>query len=342
MSTARLVPEIDHVPGPGPLDVWRSAPPRALVTSTLRRIRAADGLSHTRATAFQTVLAAVPGAIAFVGLASVLAWESMRRSVERATEAIAPGVTSEVFQEAFDQGTDGSGAAWGAVGVGMVAWAMSGTTAFGQVERTANRIYGVETDRPALRKYGLAFLLWAATAIATMAVLLVAGALDEWEGSNGGLPARAVRLAAWPLGSLCLVGGFVLVFSVAPRRRQPPFRWLIAGASVSTVAVVIVSVALSVYLDASGSFGDTYGPLAGLLGVLLWAYGMAAAVYLGVAFSAQLEAVRAGAGDPSDEEKASMGEPGATAMSYGAALAGGDPMPDSAHRAESGRQRVGP
>ena len=29
----------------------------------------------------------------------------------------------------------------------------------GQVERSLNRIYGIEKDRPTVRKYGLAFLL---------------------------------------------------------------------------------------------------------------------------------------------------------------------------------------
>ena len=34
---------------------------------------------------------------------------------------------------------------------------VAGTGAFGQLERGANRIYGVERDRPPLRKYAVAF-----------------------------------------------------------------------------------------------------------------------------------------------------------------------------------------
>jgi uncharacterized BrkB/YihY/UPF0761 family membrane protein len=59
---------------------------------------------------------------------------------------------------------------------------------------------------------------------------------------------------------------------------------------------------LSLYLTASRSFGQTYGPLAGLIGILLWAFLTSLAVLLGLAFAAQLEAVRAGVPNPQTAE----------------------------------------
>ncbi len=55
---------------------------------------------------------------------------------------------------------------------------------------------------------------------------------------------------------------------------------------------------LAVYIDATDSFGATYGPLAGTIGVLLWAFLTSVALFLGLAFAAQLEAVRAGVPSP--------------------------------------------
>ena len=56
---------------------------------------------------------------------------------------------------------------------------------------------------------------------------------------------------------------------------------------------------LALYLDASsGTFGQTYGPLTGMIAVLVWAFLTALALFLGVAFAAQLEAVRAGVPQP--------------------------------------------
>ena len=45
--------------------------------------------------------------------------------------------------------------------------------------------------------------------------------------------------------------------------------------------------------DARGSFGSTYGPLTGVMALLLWANLTSIAIFLGIAFCAQLEAVRA-------------------------------------------------
>ena len=63
------------------------------------------------------------------------------------------------------------------VALGLVTAFLAATSAFAQLERGANRIYGTERDRPALRKYGRAAVL-TATAGAAMAVgllLIVAG-----------------------------------------------------------------------------------------------------------------------------------------------------------------------
>ena len=43
--------------------------------------------------------------------------------------------------------------------LGLLAAIIALTTAMGQIERGANRIYGIERDRPALRKYGRALLM---------------------------------------------------------------------------------------------------------------------------------------------------------------------------------------
>jgi uncharacterized BrkB/YihY/UPF0761 family membrane protein len=63
-------------------------------------------------------------------------------------------------------------------------------------------------------------------------------------------------------------------------------------------------VALGVFFSISSTFGQTYGPLAGIVGLLLWTYASSAAVLFGVAVAAQLEAIRAGVPAPRSAEKA--------------------------------------
>ena len=53
-----------------------------------------------------------------------------------------------------------------------------------------------------------------------------------------------------------------------------------------------------VVFNASSSFGDTYGPLAGIVALQLWSFFSAVAILFGVAVAAQLEAVRAGLTQP--------------------------------------------
>ncbi len=76
---------------------------------------------------------------------------------------------------------------------------------------------------------------------------------------------------------------------------------------------------LTLYLTASGGFGETYGALAGFMGVLLWAYGSSIALFYGLACAAQLEAIRAGVAAPRDEAKVSESEPDAVLVPYGTA-----------------------
>jgi uncharacterized BrkB/YihY/UPF0761 family membrane protein len=62
---------------------------------------------------------------------------------------------------------------------------------------------------------------------------------------------------------------------------------------------------LALYLDlSSGTFGRTYGPLTGIIAILLWTFLTSLAIYLGLAFAAQLEAVRAGVPQPRTGEQA--------------------------------------
>ena len=118
---------------------------------------------------------------------------------------------------------------------------------------------------------------------------------SDWVGDVGDSPWAIVWwIVRWPVGLGLLAGAIALVFKMSPRRNQPPMSWLAFGAAVSVVGTLIVSLLLTIYLTASGGFGETYGALAGFMGVLLWAYGSSIALFYGLACAAQLEAIRAG------------------------------------------------
>ena len=62
--------------------------------------------------------------------------------------------------------------------------------------------------------------------------------------------------------------------------------------------VLIVTIALGGIFSLSSNLGQTYGPLAGFVALLLWTVLTSIALLYGVAVAAQLEAVRAGVPAP--------------------------------------------
>jgi uncharacterized BrkB/YihY/UPF0761 family membrane protein len=102
----------------------------------------------------------------------------------------------------------------------------------------------------------------------------------------------------WPLAFAFLTGATACVFRWSPRRHQPEWSWLAIGALVSVIFVLVVTMALSGFFLLSSTFGQTYGPLAGFVALLLWTMLSSIALLYGVAVAAQLEAVRAGVSSP--------------------------------------------
>lgn len=320
MSSAAVVPETQGLTGDDAVSTLRRVETRRFVADATMRLRAADGMSHARATAFQLVLALLPGTIVVVALAAVMHWGGVSTALSNTVETVAPGRSSQVFRDAFERGRHAArGGDWAAVIGGGIALVVAGATAFGQIERAANRIYGVEQDRRSIVKYGQAMGL-----LVTAGLLLVAFVGLVAVGGGADVSNGAVRIAwavgRWILGAGVLLGALLLIFRVSPRRRQPELRWLLPGALVSAGLALTASLLLGLYLQGSGTFGDTYGPLAGVVGLLLWAYACCLALVVGLAVAAQLEALRAGAPAPRSEDKVDAGEPDRAAVSYGAAL----------------------
>jgi len=122
------------------------------------------------------------------------------------------------------------------------------------------------------------------------AVLLVAG--EALAGAAGW--GEAFELLRWPLTIALVVAALALLFEIAPRRRQPEPSWLAVGSGLAAILWLAFTGALAAWIGATENFGATYGPLAGTIAILLWTFLTAVALLLGLAFAAQLEAVRAG------------------------------------------------
>ncbi|MCX4820949.1 YihY/virulence factor BrkB family protein [Streptomyces sp. NBC_01142] len=280
---------------------------QTLLTDAFLRFRYADGFSHSRALAFQVTLALVPFTIALVGVATTLHTESVGRIVELTLTQIAPGASSRLIEDALAEGrrnadSDAAGAVAMWLGLGFAV--VSLTSAMAQIERGANRIYGIERDRPFGSKYGRSLLLSVAAGAPMAAgfLVLVAGdavaeAAVKAFGGDAGLPGWWHWLQI-PVGISMAWVASAAIFRWAPRRTQPGYTWLAFGSAVHLTLWITATWLLALYVEHSGSFGAVYGPLTAFVALLLWANLTGIALFLGLAFAAQLEAARAGITEP--------------------------------------------
>jgi YihY family inner membrane protein len=300
LSTAACVPEARGLEGDDAVETLRSVGVVPLVRDSFVRFRRADAFSHSRALAFQLVLTLLPALIAVVGFALVLDQQSFSSVLEQTFKDLAPGPAGEVLTQTI-KSSSGSGGI--ALVLGLVIAIVSGATAMGQIERGANRIYGVERDRSSVAKYVRATLLALSAGVATVGALVLTVAGSElgsaladqgWSNALGTI----WSIARWPLGAVLVAGAAALLFEKAPNRSQPEPSWLAFGSGLSVLMWFAFTGILAGYLELSKEFGETYGPLAGFIGLMLWALLTALALFAGIAVAAQLEAVRAGEPEP--------------------------------------------
>jgi YihY family inner membrane protein len=298
MSTAAKVPETWELTGDDARQTLLDTGRARLLKDSFVRLRAADGFSHSRSLAFVTSLVLVQGLIAVVGFAAVFGDFRMSREIISAIDSAVPGPARQVLTDAVEQARDvGTKDRYLALLFGTLGTLITGMTAMGQIERGFNRIYGIERDRPTLRKYGRALLLavGAGTGLALAFLVFAFGRQSE---TTGSLLRETWPYARWPLGLAVATLALAAMLQWSPYRRQPAWSWLMVGAAFCVAGWVLVTVALGAALHLSSAFGETYGPLAGLVALQLWTLLSAIAIFYGAAIAAQLEAVRAGAPRP--------------------------------------------
>jgi uncharacterized BrkB/YihY/UPF0761 family membrane protein len=192
MSTAAPVRETaltaDELSAEKALATLRHAGPWRLLRDAFRRFRYGDGFSHARALALQFCLAFIPLAIALVGLSAALGQHTLGTVVSQIVLRLTPGQTDVVDDVVHRTQSRSAESGQVVLWLGLAAALVSLMTAMAQVERGANRIYGIRRDRPTLAKYGRALLLALAAGLPAMLGFLTLLSLRP--GGRAPLPRR--------------------------------------------------------------------------------------------------------------------------------------------------------
>ncbi len=302
MSSVSTVEEIVGLDGEQltARDAWRTVRSYGwwrLVRESFIRFRYGDGFSHSRALGLQLALAAVPLVIAAVGLSSALGQRTAGVVLSSTILELTPRASDPLLRQTLSPFGQDSDVNLLALALGVLAAVLALTSAMGQLERGANRIYGIQRDRPTRAKYGRSLVLALTAGLPALAGLLVvvtAEAFAEAVEQVYGIEDAVVRLLTLPLGAALLIGAITAMLRRAPFRRQPGLSLLALGAGVALVVGIAATALLAGFLDLAAEIGTIYGPLTGVMALLVWAQLTAGALLLGLAVSAQLEQAQVG------------------------------------------------
>ncbi len=175
----------------------------------------------------------------------------------------------------------------GLVGLVLALW--TATTAMVALIDALNVAYHERETRTFPRRtlLGLVFVLGGALLLG--AVIALSGV-----GSRAlqGMPRAASGLAAistWAVLAVLMSAVLAFLYRFAPDRKDPQWRWTVRGAVGATVLWAGTSAALFSYAQHLGTYGTTYGSLAGVAISMLWLWLTVLLVVLGAAVNGESE-----------------------------------------------------
>ena len=242
--------------------------------------------------AFYSFLALVPTLIAATLVYGLVTNpEDAKRQVQDLSKVLPQDAASLVGGQMTDLATAKSTG----LGIGLVIslalalWSASGAT--GNLITAVNLAYDEKDHRNFIKKRGLALIL---TAGAIIVFVVTAGLVAVFPAvanaiGIGGFARAGLEGLRWIVLLVVLMAALAVLYRLAPDRDDPKFKWTSIGAVVAVVVWAVASVVFSLYVNNFGSYGKTYGALAGIVILLTWLWLSIVAVLLGAEINAEME-----------------------------------------------------
>ena len=242
--------------------------------------------------AFYAFLSLVPTLIAATLVYGLV---TSPQDVQRQVKDLASVLPQDAANLVGGQMTELASAKSTGLGIGLVIslalalWSASGGT--GNLITAVNVAYDEKETRNFIKKRGLALLLtvgaiivFVLTASLVAVFPAVANALNI-----GGILRVGLEALRWVVLLAVLMAALAVLYRLAPDRDDPKFKWTSVGAVVAVVVWVVASVVFSLYVNNFGSYGKTYGALAGIVILLTWLWLSVVAILLGAEINAEME-----------------------------------------------------
>jgi membrane protein len=273
-----------EIPKPG----WRQIVKRALKEATKDAVPLlAAGV------AFYAFLAMVPTLIALVMIYGLVTDDEA--AVAEQVESFGSVLPTEAEQLLTGQMESLVRTSDRALGIGLIVALLlalwSASSGINNLIKALNVAYDKEVTRSFVKSRLLAFgltigaIFFMVLAVALVAALpVVLDALDM-----PGWVKALVQGGRWLGLVVAVLVALAVLYRLGPDRDAPKFRWVSLGAVVATVLWVLGSLGFSIYVDNFGSYGKTYGTLAGVVILLLWLWLSSYAALLGAEVNAEME-----------------------------------------------------
>lgn len=267
-----------------------------VLRTTIREFQRDQCTDLAAALTYYAVLAIAPGLLAVVSILGLVGdgRQLVENLVETATGIVGEDSAQETLKPILENITNSPGAGLAFVlSLLLALWSASGYVA--AFSRGMNRIYEIDEGRPIWKLRPV--LLVVTLVLVLFAVLIVvavvlSGGIAEQVGEAIGLSSAAVtvwNVAKWPVVLALVILAVAILYYFAPNVRQPKFRWMSVGALVAVLVWIVASVGFGFYVANFGSYGSTYGSLAGVIILLLWLWITNLALLFGAELDAEVE-----------------------------------------------------
>ena len=277
--------------------------PRRTVLASWKQAQAQNAPLLAAGVAFYGFLSLFPAIIAAV-LSYGLVADPL--TIARQSQRIADRLPADAASLVTGQMQEVASTDSRSLGIGLVLalvlafYSASGGT--GNLITAVNMMFGYDETRGFLKRKLLAFVLTLGAIVFLAISLTLVAVLPALLDSLVDVPGQRVafEVGRWLLLLAGVVVSIGVLLRVAPDRPDDPPRLITKGVLIASLMWILVSVGFSLYVDNFGSYGKTYGALAGVVVLLLWLWIGIYALLLGSA----VEAVREDA--PLEDEAAEV------------------------------------